>query len=207
MLCILQDQSTFLHINYFANSRASWQSVGLLLATDLQDARSTSSPVAFVSSFTSNNRGLLQDYSRSLAAAAAAGNVAVGGKLPPPKYGYVLAATNDTLVQLMTQIGAVAGPVGAVIYIDTNITLSKPPFPDEGILVARPLYVVGLVLANTSLDLHMKVNQIILNETWSNITFDRVAIENMAPGDARSAEVARPLSVSSANNFWSLYCK
>jgi hypothetical protein len=30
-------------------------------------------------------------------------------------------------------------------------------------------------------------------------------LENLAPGDSRSAEVARPLSVSSANNLWALY--
>jgi hypothetical protein len=40
---------------------------------------------------------------------------------------------------------------------------------------------------------------------WSNLTFDSLVLENMAPGDARSAEVARPLSVSSANNLWALY--
>lgn len=37
------------------------------------------------------------------------------------------------------------------------------------------------------------------------MTVDSLVLENMAPGDARSAEVARPLSVSSANNLWALY--
>lgn len=50
-----------------------------------------------------------------------------------------------------------------------------------------------------------QVNQIMLNYQWSNITFDSLAVENLAPGDAKSAELARPLSVSSANNFGSLY--
>lgn len=44
-----------------------------------------------------------------------------------------------------------------------------------------------------------------MNYKWSNITFDSLVVENLAPGDAKSAELARPLSVSSANNFWSLY--
>ena len=51
----------------------------------------------------------------------------------------------------------------------------------------------------------LQVNQILLNFQWSNITFDSLALENFAPGDARSAELARPLSVSSANNFWPLF--
>lgn len=44
-----------------------------------------------------------------------------------------------------------------------------------------------------------------MNYTYSNITFDSVAIENLGLGDAKSAELARPLSVSSTNNFWPLY--
>lgn len=51
----------------------------------------------------------------------------------------------------------------------------------------------------------LQVNQLLLTRTWSNITFDSMAVENLAPGDAKSAELARPLSVSSANNFWPLY--
>jgi hypothetical protein len=45
----------------------------------------------------------------------------------------------------------------------------------------------------------------LLSCRWSNLTFDSVVLENLAPGDSRSAEVARPLSVSSANNLWALY--
>lgn len=51
----------------------------------------------------------------------------------------------------------------------------------------------------------LQVNQILMNYEWSNISFDSLALENFAPGDAKSAELARPLSVSSANNFWPLY--
>jgi hypothetical protein len=51
----------------------------------------------------------------------------------------------------------------------------------------------------------LQVNQLLLNYTWSNITFDSVATENLGVGDAKSAEIARPLSVSSANNFWALF--
>lgn len=51
----------------------------------------------------------------------------------------------------------------------------------------------------------LQVNQLLLNYTWSNITFDSVVTENLGVGDAKSAELARPLSVSSANNFWPLF--
>lgn len=50
-----------------------------------------------------------------------------------------------------------------------------------------------------------QANQLNMNYTYSNIAFDSVAIENLGLGDAKSAELARPLSVSSANNFWPLY--
>jgi hypothetical protein len=51
----------------------------------------------------------------------------------------------------------------------------------------------------------LQANLLLLNYTWSNITFDSVATENLGVGDAKSAELARPLSVSSANNFWALF--
>jgi hypothetical protein len=53
--------------------------------------------------------------------------------------------------------------------------------------------------------LSLQINQLSLAHTWSNFTFDSMAVENLAPGDAKSAELARPLSVSSANNMWPLY--
>lgn len=187
----LQDGASFLHVNYHATARATWKSVGLLLAADLQAARSTSTP---------RNSSIGR---HPLAATGAAGSAA--DEQPAARPGYVLAATNNTIVPLMQQLGAVDGPATLLMYIDTNVTLSKPPVPAAGIVVNRPLVLVGLTVANVSVDLHMDINTIILTAPDSNITVDSVVVENEAPGDARSAEVARPLSVSSANNMWALY--
>lgn len=194
----LQDGRSFLHVNYYATARASWQSVGLLLASSLAEARATSK---------------LQNSSLAAAeaAAAAALDAAVSSvpqeqlalQLQPSDYNYVLAALNATLVHHMQELGVVASSVACLIYVDSNVTLSKPvPVPPVGVLVARPLTLVGLVTANTSVDFHMAVNSILLTSTWSNITLDRLVIENLAPGNARSAEIAAPLSVSSPVDFW-----
>ncbi|KAF6262439.1 hypothetical protein COO60DRAFT_627220 [Scenedesmus sp. NREL 46B-D3] len=168
---------------------ASWQSVGLLLAGSLQDARSTSSTAAFTSTISS--------HSSTNASAADTG--------PPPKYGYVLSASNETFVPLMQWLGGINTAAQALLYFDENVTLSKPPVPQAGMLLQRPMAVVGLSSALTGIDLAMQTNSIIMSSRWSNLTFDSLVLENMAPGDARSAEVARPLSVSSANNLWALY--
>jgi hypothetical protein len=142
----LQDGSTFLHVNYFWTSRASWQSVGLLLATSLQDARSTSSVAALTSNSSSSN-----------------GSAAFAG--PPPKYGYVLSANNATFVPLMEQLGSVDTAAQALLYVDANVTLSKPPVPQSGMLLERPMAVVGLSSCLTGLDLAMQRNSIIMSST------------------------------------------
>jgi hypothetical protein len=143
----LQDGSTFLHVNYFWTPQASWQSVGLLLASSLQDARSTSS----VAALTSNSSTL----SSSNGSGVYAG--------PPPKYGYVLSANNATFVPLMEQLGSVATAAQALLYAAANITLSKPPVPQTGIPLERPMAVVGLSSALTGLDLAMQRNSIIMS--------------------------------------------
>eukprot|EP00882_Tetradesmus_deserticola_P014601 GHRQ01015531.1.p1 GENE.GHRQ01015531.1~~GHRQ01015531.1.p1 ORF type:complete len:606 (+),score=147.84 GHRQ01015531.1:170-1987(+) len=183
------DGATYLHVNYFWTPHASWQSVGLLLASDLQDARSTSGMAALTG--TRNNPNSTDT------------SAAVAGR--PPKYGYVLSASNATFVPLMQQLGGEDTAAQALMYVDGNVTLSKPPVPEAGMLLQRPLAAVGLSSALTSLDLAMQVNTIIMSSRWSNITFDSLVLENMGPGDARSAEVAKPLSLGSANNLWALY--
>ena len=51
----------------------------------------------------------------------------------------------------------------------------------------------------------LQVNQLRLMAPTSNLTSDWLVLENLAPGDAVSAEIARPLGISSAGNVWSLY--
>jgi hypothetical protein len=49
------------------------------------------------------------------------------------------------------------------------------------------------------------VNQLRLVGPFSNLTSDWLVFENLAPGDAVSAEIARPLGIAAAGNVWSLY--
>jgi hypothetical protein len=77
--------------------------------------------------------------------------------------------------------------------------------PREGVPINRHLFWVGLASRNTSLDLHMSVNQLVLTGTWSNLTTDHLILENLAPGDARSAEIAKPTTITLPTNLWFLY--
>jgi hypothetical protein len=144
---LLQDSASFLHVNYYWTPQASWKSVGLLLASTLQDARSTNSAAALTSSTNSSNS--------SSATSALAG--------PPPKYGYILSASNATFVPLFQQLGGVDTPVQSLLYVDGNVTLSKPPVPQVGMLLQRPMAVVGLSSTLTGLDLAMQRNSIIMS--------------------------------------------
>jgi hypothetical protein len=51
----------------------------------------------------------------------------------------------------------------------------------------------------------LQVNQLLLHYPQSNITFDSLVLENMGPGDAVSAEIAKPASLAATANFWALY--
>jgi len=171
LLLLLQDGESFLHINYHATELVTWQSVGLLLADSLEDARSTSVINRLASSKLSNQSQLGSSSNRTgsgvrrgrrLSSAASTAAVPVSrtgiGTVPPAKqYNYVLAATQESLIAHMQQLGGLEGPTPCLIYICSNVTLSKPPVPASGIPVARPMFMVGLVRYNTSIDWYMQV--------------------------------------------------
>lgn len=172
---VLQDGQTFLHVNYYAAAGVSWRSVGLLLADSVRDARSTAGLATQPSNRTSSSLGGSRMESsntstsrrgRMLHAAPSpttpAAGAASGVSMRPgrPQYNYVLAANNSSLAQHMQRLGAQDTPTPCMIYVDSNITFSKPPVPAAGIPVARPLVLVGLVGWNTSIDWHMQVGML-----------------------------------------------
>jgi hypothetical protein len=170
---VLQDGQSFLHVNYYAAAGVSWQSVGLLLADSLRDARSTAATTglnAVPSNRSSNSISVSRTESsnstslrgRLLHAAPSTSTVAAGGAASGsprgrPQYNYLLAANDGNLAQHMQRLGAQDTSTPCLIYVDSNITFSKPPVPAAGIPVARPLVLVGLVGWNTSIDWHMQV--------------------------------------------------
>jgi hypothetical protein len=126
-------------------------------------------------------------------------------ELPPPLVANaVLAATNATLVPALTLHAGALSRAPLLVYVASNVSLGlAPPLPASGVVVRRPLVIVGLQSLVTSVDLGMVVNQ--LNETgspYSNVTFVGLALENCAPGDAGSAIVAGPFSIAISNNLW-----
>lgn len=141
-----------------------WKSVGLLLADSLEDARSTS---AFESSDASSSkrastssspRGRLLRAAAPVALPVPAPAAAPSSKqVQAPKYNYVLGADQDSIVQHLQQLGSAEGPVPGLIYLNGNVTLSKPPVPAGGIAVARPMVIVGLAGEAVGIDFHMQV--------------------------------------------------
>lgn len=163
----MQDKQTFLHVNYFANDHVSWQSVGLLLADSLEDARSTSVTGSASSSSSSSKQTRTTSSSSTRGGGrllrAAASTTQLGSQPRPqqqqrrPPYNYVLAADTDSIVPQLQRLGAVEGPTPCLIYLNSNVTLSKPPVPAAGITMARPLAIVGMAHRNVSIDWHMQV--------------------------------------------------
>lgn len=185
----LQDGQSFLHVNYYSTGSVSWKSVGLLLATSLEDARRTSQSRQLPPGFGNQTRSRfasLQGSNRRTSSSALdsanssrntrgrmllaaptpragagaeprAGAGAEGLQEGGPRYNYVLAANRESLVGHIQRLGAVAGPTGCLIYLQDNVTLSKPPVPAAGIPVARPLAIVGLSRWVTSIDFYMQV--------------------------------------------------
>jgi hypothetical protein len=83
-----------------------------------------------------------------------------GSAAPVRQLNYVLAANNASLAWQIQRLGAEEGSTPCLIYVDGNVTLSKPvPVPDQGISVARPMALVGLAGWNTSVDWHMQVRE------------------------------------------------
>lgn len=117
---------------------------------------------------------------------------------------YVLGVTNSSFVPVFTVVGDVTTPVPVLVYVSSNITLGKPPVPSEGMDLNRPLLLAGLSSTPTSLDWRQVPNDIIMLKDASNLTLNWLVLENNALGDARSAQMARPQSISTSSNLWSV---
>jgi hypothetical protein len=141
-----QDHASFLHVNSWFNAHTTWQSVGLLVADSLEDALATSIPPAA--------GGSKAAAGRRLAGTAAQAADAAGMR------NYVLAVDNSSAVPQMVARCGIATPVPVLLYVTSNLTLSKPPVPAAGIDVLRPLVLVGLAGSKVSLDFAMQVNQV-----------------------------------------------
>jgi hypothetical protein len=170
--CFLQDNSTFLYVHEWSDSRTQLSGVGLLLQAQQQQ----------------------QQQQPSLAATTVVKNC-------------ITAATNNTLVPALKAHAAILTPQPLLVFITTNVSLGMhPPLPSEGLHFNRPVVLVGLQSAVTSVDFEMVVNQLNLTGSkYSNVTFVGLVLENIAPGDAATSVVAAPFSIAISNNLWAAY--
>jgi hypothetical protein len=123
-----------------------------------------------------------------------------GGVQPGP-LNYVLWADNTTFVPQLLGLGGINTSVPLLVYQTSNITLGGP---SREVAVFRPFYWVGLSSANTSVDLEMSTNQLLLTGRWSNLTSDHLVVENLATGDERSVLYADPVALDCTNCLWYL---
>jgi hypothetical protein len=134
-----------------------------------------------------------------------------GAPLAPPAP-VVLAATNTTFVPLLRSYAGVETAVPLLVYIGGNITLAggtaagagsraaaaraaavPPPWalaPLQNITVARPVVLVGRTTDPTSIDLSMRVNQLVAAGPHAHLTLDSLRLENLGFGDEVSARTS-----------------
>lgn len=128
---------------------------------------------------------------------------ALAGMQPLSGRNFVLAADSTTLLSVMQSGAAVRTSVPFLMYLSSNVSFSSALLKVRVLPVNRPLLVVGLSMDNTSIDLGMEVNTLQLGPQGS-ISFSSVILENLAPGDARSAALAGPYEVAMAYYVWAV---
>lgn len=93
-------------------------------------------------------------------------------------------ADNKTLVQTLQRDAGINTTQPLLIRLVQNVTLG--PGITQSILIRRPIVLLGMVSAPTSVDLAMVVNQLNVTLPYGKITWQSVALENLAPGEARA---------------------
>lgn len=89
---------------------------------------------------------------------------------------------SKTLVQTLQRDAGINTTQPLLIRLVQNVTLG----PDimQSIPIRRPIVLLGMVSAPTSVDLAMVVNQLNVTLPYGKITWQSVALENLAPGEA-----------------------
>eukprot|EP00775_Hariotina_reticulata_P004405 gene4405-4658_t len=129
------------------------------------------------------------------------------GTKPAPGRNFVLGADTATLVPLLRGVAGVSTRVPFLVYLSSNVSLTARTGVGAGLPVNRQLFVVGKLTDITSIDFGMEVNQLVLAGSWSNITFSRVVLENLGPGDNRSAAISHNHDVQAGYNIWPVLFK
>lgn len=126
----------------------------------------------------------------------------LAGRTPAADRNFVTAADDATLVPLLTSVAGISTAVPFLVYLAANVSLgSNLP---AAIPINRPIFFVGKVTEDTGIDFGMRVNQVVMLGTWSQVTFNRVSLENLGPGDQRTLQYAERFDVLMGYHLWSL---
>jgi hypothetical protein len=128
---------------------------------------------------------------------------ALAGSRAAPGLNYVLAVDQENLPSVM-QTGPTARTAAPfLIYLSANVSLSTALLKVRVLPVNRPLYLVGKYTDYTGIDFGMEVNTLQLGP-GASITFSQLVLENLAPGDTRSASLAGPYEVLMPYHVWAV---
>jgi hypothetical protein len=129
-------------------------SAALLAAANARRAANAGRPVAAAAAAGANG-------SDALAAAWAAFDAQhAASRLPHVTW---MAATNDTLVELLQQYASVTSPAPLLVLLTTNVSLCYAPFgalPRGGLCIKRPVVFVGSPTVATGVNFCMQANQV-----------------------------------------------
>jgi hypothetical protein len=121
---------------------------------------------------------------------------------------YVIGANNDTLLQLLQDLNSPQLPAQQplLIGLTSNVTLSPvtwgSAWPAGGLVLRRPLVLVGSSVQQTSTDLGMQVHQIVLECASANVTIHNMVLENLVYGDEGSSRSAEGSSIVMPSQLW-----
>lgn len=89
-------------------------------------------------------------------------------------------ATNKNLAQVLLRDAANATSQPLLIRVVANVTLG--PGINQSIPIRRPVVLLGMVSAPSSVDMGMVVNQLNVTLPFGKITWQSLVLENLAPG-------------------------
>lgn len=129
--------------------------------------------------------------------------VALALDKPAQGRNFVLAADTKTLLPVMQSGASVRTSVPFLMYLATNVSISPESLKVPILAVNRPLIIIGKSTDPTGIDLGMAVNTMQLGPQGS-VLFNQVVLENLGPGDARSAALAGPYEPMLTYHVWAV---
>jgi hypothetical protein len=129
-------------------------------------------------------------------------SVALARDRAPAGRNFVLAADFKTVPTVLQSSASVRTSAPFLLYLATHVTLTPAVLGMPILPINRPLIVVGKS-DPTSVDLGMAVNTLQLGPQGS-VLFNQVILENLAPGDARTATLAGPFDPTLAYPVWAV---